>query len=138
MLKKYLGSQADMEEDHTLFHVCNSLVLSKGLLYISTTPKGELAGVLAFLVPSSQHTNALNGIHHDSGHQGQQRTLALAQEHLWWPMMVKDFKALVRGCLRCHALEGVIPKASLCPIKGSCTPGAISCGLHQHGVNNGT
>ena len=41
LLKKYLGSLADMEEDCTLFCICNSLVLSKGLLYISTTPKGE-------------------------------------------------------------------------------------------------
>ena len=39
--KKYLASQADMEEEHALFHVCNSLVLSKRLLYISTMPKGE-------------------------------------------------------------------------------------------------
>ena len=80
LLKKYLGSQADTEEGHALFHMHNSLVLSKGLLYISTTSKGEMEGVLAFLVPSSQHTAALNGIHRDAGHQGQQRTLALAQE----------------------------------------------------------
>ena len=45
LLRKYLGSQADMEEGCALFHICNSLVLSKGLLYISTMPKGELAGV---------------------------------------------------------------------------------------------
>ena len=32
-------------------------------------------------------------------------------------MMVKDCKALVRGCPRCHAFEGVIPKAPLCPIR---------------------
>ena len=63
LLRKDLGSQADMEEGHALFHVCNSLVLSKELLYISTMPKGELAGVLAFLIPSSQNTTALNGVH---------------------------------------------------------------------------
>ena len=63
-----------MEEGHALFHVCNSLVLSKGLLYVSTTPKGEVEGVLAFLVPTDQCRVALNGVHHDSGHQGQQRT----------------------------------------------------------------
>ena len=100
-----------------LFRMRNSLVLSKGLLYMSTTPKGEMEGVLAFLVPSSQCTAVLNGIHHDAGHQGQQRTLALAQDHFWWPMMVKDCKALLRGCPRCHAFEGVIPKAPLCPIR---------------------
>ena len=100
-----------------LSRIRNSLVLSKGLLYISTMPKGELEGVLAFLVPSSQRTTALNGIHCDMGHQGQQRTLALAQEHFWWSILVGDCKALVRGCPRCRAFEGVIPKALLCPIR---------------------
>ena len=80
-------------------------------------PKGELAGVLAFLVPSSQCTMALNSIHHDAGHQGQQRMLALAQECFWWPMMVEDCKALVRGWPRCCAFEGAIPKAPVCPIR---------------------
>ena len=117
LLRKYLGSQADTEEGHALFHIHKSLVLSKGLLYISMMPKGELAGVLAFLVPSSQCTMALNGIHHDAGHQGQQRMLALAQECFWWPMMVEYCKALVRGCPRCHAFEGAIPKAPLCPVR---------------------
>ena len=117
LLKKYLGSQVDMEEGRALFCVRNNLVLSKGLLYMSTTPKGEMEGVLAFLVLSSQCMAALNGVHHDAGHQGQQRTLALAQEHFWWPMMVEDCKALVRGCPRCHAFEGQIPKAPLCPIR---------------------
>ena len=106
-----------MEEGCPLFHICNSLVLSKGLLYISTTPKGEVEGVLAFLVPSSQCTVVLNGVHHDVGHQGQQRMLALAQEHFWWPKMVEDCKALVRGCLRCCTFERAVPKAPLCPIR---------------------
>ena len=117
LLKKYLGSQADMEEDHALFHVHNSLVLSKGLLYMSIMPRGEQEGVLAFLVASSQCTTALNGIHCDACHQGQQRTLALAQEHFWWPMMVEDCNSLARGCPRCHAFEGVIPTVPLCPIR---------------------
>ena len=73
LLRKYLGSQADMEEGRALFCICNSLVLNKGLLHISTMPKGELAGMLAFSVPSSQCTMALNSIHWDASHQGQQR-----------------------------------------------------------------
>ena len=117
LLKKYLGNQIDAEEGCTLFHVHNSLVLSKGLLYISTMPKGEVEGVLALMVPSSQHTVDLNGVHCDAGHQGQQRTLALAQEHFWWSMMAKDCKALVRGCPRCRAFEGAVPKVPLCPIR---------------------
>ena len=91
--------------------------MSKGLLYLSMTPKGELEGVLAFLVPSSQCTAVLNGVHHDTDHQGQQQTLALVQECFWWPMTVEDCKALVWSCPRCHTFEGVIPKAPLCLIR---------------------
>ena len=65
---------------HALFHMCNRLVLSKGLLYVNTTPKGEAKGILAFLVPTGQCHTALNGVHHDASHQGKQRMLALAQE----------------------------------------------------------
>ena len=43
--------------------------------------------------------------------------LALVQECFWWPMMVEDCKALVRGCPRCCAFEGAMPKAPLCPIR---------------------
>ena len=42
---------------------------------------------------------ALHGVHHDAGHQGQQRTLALTQERFWWPMIAE------------------VPKALLCPIR---------------------
>ena len=86
-------------------------------MYVSTTPKGETEGVLIFVVPVGQHCTALNGVHHDVGHQGQQRTLALAQERFWWPMMAEDCHALVRGCPCCQAFEGEVPKAPLCPIR---------------------
>ena len=43
--------------------------------------------------------------------------LALAQERFWWPMMVKDCCALVRGCQWCHAFKGAISKVPLCPIR---------------------
>ena len=80
LLKKYLVDNADTKKGCAPFHVCNSLVLSKGPLYVSATPKGEAKGILAFLVSTAQHHAALNGVHHDTGHQDQQRMLALAQE----------------------------------------------------------
>ena len=43
--------------------------------------------------------------------------LALAQECFWWPMMVEDCHALVRGCQQCCAFEGAISKVPLCPIR---------------------
>ena len=60
---------------------------------------------------------ALNGVHHDAGHQGQQRKLALAQECFWWPTMVDDCRALVWDCPWCRTFEGAVPRAPLCPIR---------------------
>ena len=80
VLKECLRVEAEMEQGKMFFHIHNSLVLNKGLMYMSTTLKGEMEGVLAFVVPVGQCWMALNGLHHDAGHQGQQRTLALTQE----------------------------------------------------------
>ena len=75
-------------------------------MYINMTPKDETEGVLAFVIPMGQYRLALNGVHHDAGHQGQQQTLALTQERFWWPMMAEDCHIIVRGCPRCQAFKG--------------------------------
>ena len=116
-LKECLEVEVGTEQGKLFFCICNSLVLNKGLIYVSTTTKGETEGVLAFVVPMDQHRMALNGVHHDASHQGQQRTLALMQERFWWPMMAKDCRTIVRGCPYCRAFEGEVPKAPLCPIR---------------------
>ena len=90
LLKECLEAEAETEQGKMFFYICNSLILNKGLIYINTTPKGEKEGVLAFVIPMAQRCMALNGVHQDAGHQGQQWTLALAQERFWWPMMVED------------------------------------------------
>ena len=54
------------------------------------TPKGKTEGVLAFIIPVGQCCMVLNGVHRDASHQGQQQTLALAQERFWCPMMDED------------------------------------------------
>ena len=100
-LKECLGAEAGMEQGKMFFHIRNSLILSKGLMYVSCTPKGETEGVLAFVIPVGQCHLALNGVHRDAGHQSQQRTLALTQERFWWSMMAEDCYAIVRGCPCC-------------------------------------
>ena len=115
-LKQCLGAEAEMEQGKMFFHICNSLILSKGLMYVSTTLKGETEGVLAFVIPVGQCHLALNSVHRDAGHQGQQRALALAQERFWWPMMAEDCHVIARGCPCCWAFKGEVPRAPLCPI----------------------
>ena len=100
--KECLGAEVGTEQGKMFFHIRNSLILNKGPMYMSTTPKGETEGVLAFVVPVGQCQMVLNGVHCDAGHQGQQRTLALTQERFWWPMMAEDCCAIVRGCLHCR------------------------------------
>ena len=100
-LKECLGVEVGTEQGKMFFCIHNSLILNKGLMYMSTTLKGDTEGVLAFVVPVGQCWMVLNGVHHDAGHQGQQRTLALTQERFWWSMMAEDCRAIVRGCPHC-------------------------------------
>ena len=82
-LKECLRVEAETEQGKMFFCIRNSLILSKGLMYVSTTPKGETEGVLAFVFPVGQCHLVLKGVHFDASHQGQQSTLALAQERFW-------------------------------------------------------
>ena len=67
--KECLVAEAEMEQGKMFFHIHNSLILNKGLMYVSTTPKGETEGVLAFVVPVGQCQMVLNGVHHDAVYQ---------------------------------------------------------------------
>ena len=100
-LKECLRAEAETEQGKMFFHIHKSLVLNKGLVYVSTIPKGKTEGVLVFVVPVGQCWMVLNGVHCDAGHQDQQRTLALTQERFWWPMMAEDCCAIVGGCPHC-------------------------------------
>ena len=54
-LKECLGVEVETEQGKMFCHIHNSLILNKGFMYVSTTPKGETEGVLAFVVPVGQH-----------------------------------------------------------------------------------
>ena len=112
-----MGEHSNSEEGKALFCVRNNLTIRKELLYMNIMPKGKTEGLLAFVVPSAHMRTALNGVHRDAGHQGQHRTLALAEERFWWPGMVEDCQASVKGCQRCKIFKGAVVKAPLCPIK---------------------
>ena len=90
LLKQCMSEHLTLEEGKALYRVRNNLTMKKGLMYVNIMPKGENEGLLAFMVPSAHRHTALNGVHRDAGHQGQQRTLALAEEHFWLLNMVED------------------------------------------------
>ena len=72
-LKECLRVEAGTEQGKMFFCIRDSLILNKGLMYMSTTPKGETEGILAFVFPVGQCQMVLKGVHHDAGHQGQHR-----------------------------------------------------------------
>ena len=90
LLKECMGEHMTSEEGKALFRVRNNLTMRKGLMYVNIMPKGETEGLLAFVVPSAHRRTALNSMHRNARHQGQQRTLALAEERFWWPKMIED------------------------------------------------
>ena len=54
LLKECLGAEVETEQGKMFFRIHNSLILNKGLMYVSTTLKGKTEGVLTFVVPVSQ------------------------------------------------------------------------------------
>ena len=49
LLKECLGAEAETEQGKMFFHIRNSLILNKGLVYVSTTPKDETERPLPLL-----------------------------------------------------------------------------------------
>ena len=58
-----MGKHSDSEEGKVLFHVRNSLVIKKGMLYVNIMPKGKTEGLVDFVVLSAHQRTALNGVH---------------------------------------------------------------------------
>ena len=51
LLKECMGEHSTSEEGEALFCVRNNLTMRKGLMYVNIMPKGEMEGLLAFVVP---------------------------------------------------------------------------------------
>ena len=95
---------------------CQNFTTLQGTLYLHSTPKGVNDDLLLFVVPKTHQTATLNGCHWDAGHQGNDHTLSLLQEHFWWAGMAKQMRQVIKDCKHCLQYEGGTPKAPLCPI----------------------
>ena len=66
---------------HTYSRRQQDLVMSDNLLYIKSMAHNVRDITLAFVVLAIKKGAAIDGCHHDSGHQGQARTVRLLREH---------------------------------------------------------
>ena len=78
--------------------LCNAdkLTLSGGLLYYGYKPKYQIEEVTHFIVPRAHRRTAIDGCHHDAGHQGKKRTESLISDQFWWPGVYEDVNRVSR------------------------------------------
>ena len=98
--------------------------MKDGLLYLKTDIGPTKEPIWHFVVPREYRMTAVNGCHHEAGHQGQKRSKSLMIERFWWPGMCKELINQVKTCARCRMYEASSDKADLQKIIAS-APGEI-------------
>ena len=79
-LKSRLGSKKNTPEGRSILQNADKLTLSGGLLYYRYKPKYQIKEVKCFIVPRAHRRTAIDGCHHDAGHQGKKRTESLISD----------------------------------------------------------
>ena len=96
--------------DANRFHLMNKL------LYHDARADMQSVSVKQFFIPTSHQTEVIKGCHHNAGHQGLERTMALMREQYFWPSMNEDVHMQLATCRRCTAWRKLVEKAPLQPI----------------------
>uniref|UniRef100_A0A3B3YZK9 Gypsy retrotransposon integrase-like protein 1 n=1 Tax=Poecilia mexicana TaxID=48701 RepID=A0A3B3YZK9_9TELE len=87
------------------------LALRDGVLYrVAKNPVTKKKSYL-FVVPRSLRHKVLQGVHDETGHQGQQRTLYLTRQRFYWIGLVHDVTEYVQHCRRCVVSKSPEPEA---------------------------
>ena len=92
------------------------LLIKNGLLYWKTWQGQADKIVFQFVVPQRHRGTALDGCHQEAAHQGQRRSIALMQEHLWWPGMTHDLRNYIKKCGHCRKYKAAPPVAPMKPL----------------------
>ena len=92
------------------------LLIKNGLLYRKTRQGQAAEMVFQFVVPQRHRGTTLDGCHREVAHQGQCRSIALIQEHFWWPGMTRDLRNRIKKCSCCRKYEAAPPVAPLKPL----------------------
>ena len=92
------------------------LLIKNGLLYQKTQQGQADEIVFQFIVPHRHWGTALDGCHQEAAHQGQHRSIALMQEHFWWPGMTHDLRNCIKKCSHCRKYKAAPPVAPMKPL----------------------
>ena len=101
-LKSRLGSKKNTPEGRSILQNADKLTLSGGLLYYRYKPKYQIEEVKCFVVSRAHRRTAIDGCHHDTGHQGKMRTESLISDQFWWPGVYEDVNRAVQDCRWCQ------------------------------------
>ena len=110
-LEEYLaGVTSDYEK---WFYIARQkeFVLQDNLLYLQITPTNSQDMVPVFVVLTGDRQAAIDGCHHNAGHQGHDHTLSLMKERFWWLGMSQALLRAVANCGRCiqYEAKGQLP-----------------------------
>ena len=94
-LKSRLGNTP---EGRSILQNTDKLTLSAGLLYYRYKPKYQFKEVKCFIVPRAHRRTAIDGCHHDAGHQGNKRTESLISDQFRWPGIYEEVNRVVQNC----------------------------------------
>ena len=79
-LMSRLGTEKNTLEGRSILQNADKLTLSRGLLYYRYKPKYQIKEVKHFVGLKVHSRTAIDGCHHDAGHQGKKRTESLISD----------------------------------------------------------
>ncbi len=89
--------------------VQNAFQPSKGCEKGFKRPKNQ-AKPSRYVVPDSLKNEVLKGVHNDSGHHSQFRSLSLSRQRFFWSNLNRDIRYYVYQCQRCIISKTVEPE----------------------------
>ena len=114
-LKSRSGSRKNSSEGKSILQYADKLTLSGGLLYYKHKPKYHIEEVKHFIVPRAHRRTAIDGCHHDAGHQGKKRMESLISDQFWWSGVYDDVDKVVKNCRQCQLYGRREEKAPMAP-----------------------
>ena len=92
----------------------DKLVLKSDVLYRRICNDGN--EVFQCIIPAKFRNPVFRSLHHQMGHPGRDKTLALHRARCYWPTMTKDVLKMTQTCRRCVCRKARSAPAPLVPI----------------------